>query len=97
MIRIISSLVDTVFLIILVWSVFRSLRALMGGKRRRPQQQNAPASKASETGGSTARDPVCGIFVSTEVSHRLSEGGKTLHFCSEKCLREYRKTTAKAS
>ena len=44
--------------------------------------------------GETARDPVCGIFVSTEVSYRLTEGGATLHFCSRECLERYRKESA---
>ena len=41
--------------------------------------------------GETARDPVCGIFVSTEVSYRLTEHGETLHFCSPECRERYRK------
>ena len=44
--------------------------------------------------GETARDPVCGIFVSTEVSHRLTNGGETIHFCSHECLERYRKESA---
>ncbi|MGE5326980.1 MAG: hypothetical protein ACM3NO_08065 [Deltaproteobacteria bacterium] len=41
--------------------------------------------------GETARDPVCGMFVSTEVSVPLKEDGKTLHFCSRECLERYQK------
>ena len=44
--------------------------------------------------GETARDPVCGIFVSTEVSYRLPEGEATLHFCSRECRERYRKESA---
>ena len=44
--------------------------------------------------GETARDPVCGIFVSTEVSYRLTEQGATLHFCSRECRERYRKESA---
>ena len=46
--------------------------------------------------GETARDPVCGIFVSTEVSYRLTEGGETLHFCSPECRERYRKESLSA-
>ncbi len=52
----------------------------------RPPRPNASA----EVQGATARDPECGIFVSTELSHKLNENGKVLHFCSEACLEKYR-------
>ena len=57
-----------------------------GGQPRRPSQPLI--------GGQTARDPVCGIFVSTEVSYRVTEEGETLHFCSRECLERYRKESA---
>ena len=41
--------------------------------------------------GETARDPVCGMFVSTELSHQLRRGTDTLHFCSRECLERYQK------
>lgn len=47
-------------------------------------------------GGQTVRDPVCGMFVSTELSHRLTCDGRTLHFCSRECLEQYQKETAHA-
>ena len=47
--------------------------------------------------GKTARDPVCGMFVSTELSHNLVRGSETLHFCSRECLERYQKETANAS
>jgi YHS domain-containing protein len=49
----------------------------------------ATSQGRSELTGQTARDPVCGMFVSTEVSHKLQVNGKTLHFCSEECLNQY--------
>ena len=57
-----------------------------GGRPGRPAQ---PLIR-----GETARDPVCGIFVSTEVSYRLTEQGATLHFCSRECRERYRKESA---
>src|ERR1051326_4783787 len=41
--------------------------------------------------GQTARDPVCGMFVSTELSHTLKAGGETLHFCSPECRERFQK------
>ena len=54
-----------------------------GGRPDRPSQ---PLVR-----GEAARDPFCGIFVSTEVSYRLMEQGETLHFCSRECRERYRK------
>jgi len=59
-----------------------------GGRPGRPSQ---PLIQ-----GETARDPVCGMFVSTEVSCRLTEQGETLHFCSRECRERYRKESAKS-
>jgi YHS domain-containing protein len=47
--------------------------------------------------GKTERDPVCGMFVSTELSHRLVRGSETLHFCSHECLERYQKEMANVS
>ena len=57
--------------------------------------RGAPAPSSREVGPrETARDPVCGMFVSTELSHRLTRGAETLHFCSPECLERYEKETA---
>ena len=41
--------------------------------------------------GEMARDPVCGMFVSTELSHQLKRDKDTLHFCSRECLIKFQK------
>ncbi len=51
----------------------------------------ARSNSARVTEGQTARDPVCGMFVSTELSHRLTRGKETLHFCSRECLERFQK------
>jgi YHS domain-containing protein len=54
--------------------------------------EGRPVSDSDRTvEGKTSRDPVCGMFVSTELSHRLNWRGNVLHFCSEDCLQSYRK------
>ena len=89
---------DLVFLIGVVWTLSRSVRSLLG--RSKPGFRGARSSnsrrKADPAKGRTARDPVCGMFVSTEVSHQLVRGNETLHFCSQACLEQYEKKTAKA-
>lgn len=94
MFRLIDALMDLLFLIGVVWTLSRSIRSLLG--RSKPGfagSRNARSSpKADPAKGHTARDPVCGMFVSTEVSHRLVRGGQTFHFCSQECLDKYEKS-----
>ena len=68
-------------------SVFKSPRIHIrtsGGAPPRPS-----ASEAHR--GEMARDPVCGMFVSTELSKQLQRGGVTVHFCSRECLEKFQK------
>jgi YHS domain-containing protein len=67
-----------------------TVRFGMPGSGARPGQ--AAAGDARKTvEGTTARDPECGMFVSTELSHRLNWHGNVLHFCSDECLQNYRR------
>jgi YHS domain-containing protein len=91
-----SYLVDLVFLVV--------LGKLLGGALRvfvRPSPVRAEAQTSARANqvrvGKTARDPVCGMFVSTELSHCLVHGPETLHFCSPECLERYQKEMANAS
>ncbi|MGH9433480.1 MAG: hypothetical protein ACRD3T_18270 [Terriglobia bacterium] len=62
-----------------------------GGRPRQTGRGNPSQERPKTVEGKTARDPVCGMFVSTELSHRLNWHGDVLHFCSEECLQNYRK------
>jgi YHS domain-containing protein len=44
-----------------------------------------------------ARDPVCGMFVSTELSQQLRRGMDTVHFCSRECMEKYKKDVEHAA
>jgi YHS domain-containing protein len=96
--QLLDALMDLVFLIGVAWTLTRSVRSLFG--RTEQGFHGAPNSgsrrKAEPIRGRTARDPVCGMFVSTEVSHRLVRGNKTLHFCSQECLDRYEKKAVSA-
>ena len=70
-------------------SLFRSPRIHLRTSVGRPA---APPSAAPHR-GEMARDPVCGMFVSTELSQQLRRGSDTLHFCSRQCLEKYQKDT----
>ena len=87
MVRLLVYLLNLVFVILIGWIVSRIMQQIFGhprgprsGERSVPRRDQEPALR-----GETARDPVCGMFVSTELSHRLQRGGETLHFCSLAC------------
>ena len=42
------------------------------------------------------RDPICGTFVSPEVSIRIERAGQVEHFCSEQCRDRYLKSQQQA-
>ncbi len=88
---------DLIFLIGVVYTISKTIRGLLGGAQKGvgggPQGGRKRTAKVAQ--GRTARDPVCGMFVSTEVSHRLVQGKEVLHFCSKHCLDSYEKRTAK--
>jgi YHS domain-containing protein len=94
-------LLDVIFDIIMFAAVVRMLSGTVrrffgpgvaGFSSRGP---SAPPNDAKRTvEGETVRDPVCGMFVSTELSHRLNWHGQLLHFCSEECLEQYRKNAS---
>lgn len=97
MLRLLAYLFDFVFVII----IGRLLNRVLGGGFANPPAGGAPRhapgrDRGPARGGETARDPVCGMFVSTELSHRLTQGSTTLHFCSQQCLDLYQKKLASA-
>ena len=98
--RLFEAIFDLVIFIVLVKILGRVFRLFLGGEAPKVEFRThwgsaanpprAAAPRRSELIGQTARDPVCGMFVSTEVSHKLLAQGKTLHFCSDECLNHYR-------
>jgi len=43
------------------------------------------------------RDPVCGTYVSPEISFKLEKSGHITHFCSADCRERYGRPTARAA
>ena len=98
--RLLSYFVELVFLVVISRMLGRALRGLFGPSLPRGQGRTAerePRDASRVRIGKTERDPVCGMFVSTEVSHRLVRGSETLHFCSRECLERYQKEMANVS
>jgi len=92
MARIIAYLFNLIFIVIVGWilsRVFRGIFGSPGGRIHSPRSGAVGGANQRAVHGQTARDPVCGMFVSTEVSHRLARGNETLHFCSRECLERY--------
>ena len=98
--RLLSYFVELIFFLVVAKMLGRAFQGLFGpGPPRRGERARGgdPRDSAGMRIGKTERDPVCGIFVSTELSHRLVSGSKTLHFCSHECLERYQKEMANVS
>lgn len=99
MTRLLFYLLDLIVALVVARVVGRVFQQLLGGQRMHPPgagDSPRPPRGPESARGEMARDPVCGMFVSTEVSHRLSCGGQTLHFCSRDCLERYQENPAHA-
>jgi YHS domain-containing protein len=86
-------LLDLILALIALRMLYAALRHLLAPHRARGARSPG-GSPAGNANGQMVRDPECGMFVSTEVSHRLKKGGETLHFCSQDCLEKYRRRAA---
>jgi len=93
-----SYVLDLIFFVIVAKMLGRVVQNLLGPS---PSRGRGPSTRSVESSqvraGKTKRDPVCGIFVSTELSHQLVRGSETLHFCSNECLERYQKDEANVS
>jgi len=87
MVRAVLYLLLSVLLITILRSVIGVLAKMFAGLA-------GPGSDAGrrpvQMGGELKRDPVCGVYVSTATSVKITEGGQVLHFCSPACRDKYR-------
>jgi YHS domain-containing protein len=93
-------LLDFVILALFVMAMVRKLGSLFRSPRnhvRTTTSRPPTAPSAAPHRGEMARDPVCGMFVSTELPHQLRRGKDSLHFCSRECLEKYQKDYAHAA
>jgi len=96
--RLLSYFVEIIFFIVVAKLLGRAFQNLFSPLQPRGGDRPAETRSSSQVRvGKTKRDPVCGMFVSTELSHRLVRGSETLHFCSHECLERYQKETANVS
>jgi YHS domain-containing protein len=75
--------------LLILWLVRSIFRSIFGGNSRvvaRPPQPAPPVSP----GGELKKDPVCGTYVSSQISVTKRINGETVHFCSPACRDKYR-------
>ncbi len=91
--RLLGYLFDLIVFVVIARIANLIIQRLFGKPQAfRPGPQGGAGQDARQTRqGETARDPVCGMFVSTELSHSLKEKGQVLHFCSRECLERYQR------
>jgi YHS domain-containing protein len=91
---ILLDLLEFVILLLFLKMMARSLGSIFSSSRIHIRTAGGGPSAtptSSPHQGETARDPVCGMFVSTELSRQLKHGAETLHFCSRECMEKYQK------
>lgn len=99
MVRLLLYLFNLIVVTIIGWILARIVQRLLGGPRVGPHGPRPSAPRGGSQAaiaGETARDPVCGMFVSTELSHQLRRNGETLHFCSRECLERFQANAVKS-
>jgi YHS domain-containing protein len=99
MVRLLVYLFNLIVVTIIGWIIARLVQRILGRPAvgTRGPGHAAPRRTSPPTiSGTTARDPVCGMFVSTELSLRLVCGGETLHFCSRECLERFQTHATKS-
>ncbi len=96
MIRLLLYIFELVAAVLFLKALGRSFRGVFNPRIHiRTAARNPQPDQPAETHrGAMARDPVCGMFVSTELSHQLTRGAETVHFCSRDCLERYQKENA---
>lgn len=82
------SLIRFIITFVIIYFVYQFVKKLFihnkGGQSHLPGQK-APASRGEDL----VEDPYCHTYIPLSNACQKSVGGKTLYFCSEKCLEEY--------
>jgi YHS domain-containing protein len=81
--RIFRFLLWAIFVAWIVWLVRKLVRSAAEREVRAGESRRMPARPLH-------RDPVCGTYVSEEVSFTLEDRGQVHHFCSLECRERFR-------
>ena len=83
---------DVIFFLLVARSIWKLVQGFVegySGSPTAPPRQGPPAR-----GVQMARDPVCGTYVVPDRALALSDGSRTLFFCSAACRDKYRAKSA---
>ncbi len=86
--------------VLLVLIVFLLLRSIVRGflqsssdrQRFEPHSTDPKGGDRNVKMGKMEKDPVCGTYVDVATSIHAPFGGEVLYFCSEECLKKYKKS-----
>jgi YHS domain-containing protein len=84
--KMILKLIIGIILIYLLYKLVNGWKTVTG-----PSAKNLPAA-----GEDLVEDPLCHTYVPVSHAYRATIEGKTLHFCSRKCLEKYTEDRRKA-
>jgi YHS domain-containing protein len=85
MVRTILYLLISILLITFLRAVIGLIAKAMGQALAPERRDAAPKSPPKGFGGELKRDPVCGMFVSTETSVKKTVRDEVYYFCSPAC------------
>lgn len=94
MVRTVLYLLLAVLLITFLRSILGVLAKLVGAWL---EPTGVPGSRRTPTGGELKRDPVCGVYISTAASVKITDAGQVVHFCSTACRDKFRQGPAKSA
>jgi len=85
------------FVVLVAWVIWLVKRVrfwmdFLTGRRTRPVRQTAEKPEVA-----LHKDPICGTFVSPEISFTLEHAGQTIHFCSAECRARYQSQLPRAA
>ncbi len=76
---------------ILAFVIYYLFKGLSGKGTQMPRRRS---EQPPEAGKELKMDPVCGTYIPEDTPYRLRHKGTTHYFCSEECLKTYKKQIA---
>jgi YHS domain-containing protein len=82
-----------------LWGVVTGslLSFVQQGRESDPRPMTHGQPESSSPSIRLYRDPVCGTYVSPEISIKLEKSGQITHFCSAECRERHGRPTARAA
>lgn len=76
-------------LVIIIFVVYLLFRLLKKGSSDRGARSAYSSYQKPVTGEDLVEDPVCHTYIPVSAALKINANGKTLYFCSQKCLDRY--------